>query len=217
MSTCKIDTSHWHRCGANDCDFIRKQYKPNVKSLCILNESKRTMLSHISIYLKERIVVLHEEGRTDFFGFQWEELCVPPSGDECFVGEEIVVWGINIVHQSKIAAEIAASVEAKLLEDELTSVEIQRLLIRKFSISISVPTIRRYIQVYLNWVVVRTRFGPMILDKIKAKSSAFAQMVLDTSNTFDNVIRTDESSVQGASTEVCCKSYCQNTCLGRNP
>ena len=50
-------------------------------------------------------------------------------------------------------------------DDELTSVEIQRFLSRKFSISISAPTMRRYIQMHLKWVVVRTRFGPLISDK----------------------------------------------------
>ena len=49
---------------------------------------------------------------------------------------------------------------------------------------------------HLKWVVVCTRFGPMISDKNKANRSAFAQMCLDTNDTFDNVIWTDESSIQ---------------------
>ena len=46
------------------------------------------------------------------------------------------------------------------------------------------------------WVVVCTRLGPMISDKNNAKRTAFAQMCLDTNDTFDNVIWTEESSVQ---------------------
>ena len=125
---------------------------------------------------------------------------------------------------------IAAFIEAKLQEDdELTTVEIQRLLSRKFSMSISAPTIRRYIRMHLKWVVARTRFGPMISDKNKAKRSVFTQMCLDTNDTFNNVIWINESSVpltrqsdhegedrERASTEVCCKTYCQSTCVGRN-
>ena len=49
---------------------------------------------------------------------------------------------------------------------------------------------------YLKWVVGHTRLGPMISDKNKAKRSAFAEICLDTNDTFDNVIKTDESSVQ---------------------
>ena len=49
---------------------------------------------------------------------------------------------------------------------------------------------------YLKWVIVRTRFGSMISDKNKANGSAFAQVCLDTNDTFNNVIWTDESSVQ---------------------
>ena len=48
---------------------------------------------------------------------------------------------------------------------------------------------------YLKWVIVRTRFGSMISDKNKANGSAFAQVCLDTNDTFNNVIWTDESSV----------------------
>ena len=98
---------------------------------------------------------------------------------------------------SRITSEIAAFIERILQEvNEITSVELQRLLFRKFSINISAPTIRRYIRMHLKWIVVRIRFGPMISEKNKAKRSKFAQMCLDTKDTFENVIWTDESSVQ---------------------
>ena len=48
----------------------------------------------------------------------------------------------------------------------------------------------------LKWVVVRTKFGLMISDVNKAKRSKFAQMCLDTEDSFEKVIWTDESSVQ---------------------
>ena len=99
--------------------------------------------------------------------------------------------------RSKITLGIAAFIERSLQEDdEITSVELQRLLSRKFSVNISAPTIRRYIRMHLKWVVVRTRFGPMISEKNKTKRSQFAQMCLDMKDTFENVIWTDESSVQ---------------------
>ena len=63
--------------------------------------------------------------------------------------------------KSKITVEIAAFVEAKLLDDdEIISVEVQRLILRNFSVNISAPTLHRYIQMML--VAVCTRLGPMM-------------------------------------------------------
>lgn len=80
-------------------------------------------------------------------------------------------------------------------DDELSSVELQHLVSRKFAVEISTSTIRRYL-VSLQWTVVKTRFGPMISDKNKGKRLEFARMCLDTNDDFANVIWTDESSVQ---------------------
>ena len=67
----------------------------------------------------------------------------------------------------------------------------------------------------------------MISGKNKAKISAFAQMCLDTSDTFDNVICTGESTTdipqsdhegedrERAGTEACYITYCQSTCVGQ--
>ena len=162
------------------------------------------MPSHLSSYLRERIVALWEEGKKVL------EIVMTLESEEkrtsrATVRRWVFRWrtnrGLRDRHRSgrlsKITAEIGSFVEAKLQEDdEITSVELQRLISRKFSINISAPTIRRHIRMHLKWVVVRTRFGPMISDKNKAKRSTFAQMCLDTEDSFDNVIWTDESSVQ---------------------
>ena len=79
---------------------------------------------------------------------------------------------------------------------KFTSAELHRLISRHFSTNISAPTIRRYIRQKLEWVAVRTRFGPMISERNKLKRQEFAQMCLDEEDTFDNVIWSDESSVQ---------------------
>ena len=162
------------------------------------------MPSHLSTYLRERIVALWEEGKKVS-----KILMILESEGRRTLRATVWRWafcwrtnrGLRDQHcsgrRAKITAEMAAFVEAKLQEDdEVTSVELQRLISRKFSVNISAPTIRRYIQMHLKWVVVCTRFGPMISDKNKAKRSKFAQMCLDTEDTFENVIWTDESSVQ---------------------
>ena len=78
----------------------------------------------------------------------------------------------------------------------MTSVELQRMISKEFNLAISAPTIRRYIRETLKWAVVRTRFAPMISDVNKIKRKNFAQMCIDTQDDFNNVIWTDESSVQ---------------------
>ena len=67
---------------------------------------------------------------------------------------------------------------------------------RKFAIESSPPTIRRYLRTSLQWTVVRTRFGPMISEKNQSKRVEFARMCIDTNDDFENIIWTDESSVQ---------------------
>jgi hypothetical protein len=92
---------------------------------------------------------------------------------------------------------MAQYVESELeRDDELTSVEIQRLISREYGVTISSATIRRYIRLKLDWKVVRTRYGPMISDSNKVKRKEFAQMLMDNKDDFANVIWTDESSVQ---------------------
>ena len=98
---------------------------------------------------------------------------------------------------SKITSEMVAFMEAKMEEDdEITSAELHRLISRHFSANISPPPIKRYIRKKMEWVAVRTRFGPMISERNKLKRQEFAQMCLDEEDTFDNVIWSNESSVQ---------------------
>lgn len=92
---------------------------------------------------------------------------------------------------------MAAFMEMKMEEDdEITSAELHRLISRNFATDITPPTIRRYIRKKLEWVAVRTRFGPMISDQNKVKRCAFAKMCLDNKDTFENIIWSDESSIQ---------------------
>ena len=63
----------------------------------------------------------------------------------------------------KITNGIAKFMNQQLQEDdELSSVELQRLVAQKFAVEVSPPTIRRYLCTALQWTVVRTRFGPII-------------------------------------------------------
>ena len=176
----------------NGCRSVCKHYKQRAKAIRISNESERTMLSHLSTYRREQIIALWEEGKT-------ASEILPTLETEgrrtlrATVRRWVFRWrtnrGLRDQHQcgrkSKFTTEIAAFLEAKLQEDdEITSVELQRLISRYFSVNISALTIRRYIRMHLKWVVVCTRFGPMISDVNKAKRSEFAQMCLDTEDFF---------------------------------
>ena len=97
---------------------------------------------------------------------------------------------------SKIARQIEDYLDEQLKEDdELSSVQVQCLVSSKFAVGLSHSTIRRYLRTSLQWVVVRTRFRPIIPDN-KTKRVDFARMCLDMNDDFSNVIWTDESSVQ---------------------
>ena len=54
-------------------------------------------------------------------------------------------------------------------DDDTSSVELQRLIARKFGVDISTAAIRTYLHKSLQWAVVRTRYGPMITDTNKQK------------------------------------------------
>ena len=105
----------------------------------------------------------------------------------------------------KITSEISEYLEQWLEEDDkTTSVELRRLVARKFGADISAASIRKYLRASLQWAVVRTRYGPMISDTNKQKRSEFTTKCLENRDDLDNIIWTDESSVQ-------LKSHCQTT------
>ena len=162
------------------------------------------MTNHLSSYQRERIASLSEEGKsisqivTILESEGWRTL-------RATVRKWVNQWETNHrLHDqhrsgrpSKITPEIAAFMEVNMEDDdEITSAELHRLIARHFSANISAPTLRRYIRQKLEWVAVRTRFGPMISERNKLKRREFVQMCLDEEDIFDNVIGWDDSSVQ---------------------
>ena len=81
-------------------------------------------------------------------------------------------------------------------DEELSATELHRLITRKFGKKVSAQTIRRFLCQKLHWVVVRTKTGPMISDRNKIKRMEFAKQCIAAKDSFDDVIWTDESSVQ---------------------
>ena len=128
------------------------------------------MTSHLSSYQRGRIVSLSEEGKN----ISQIVTTLESEGrrtSRATVRKWVNRWKTNRGLQdrprsgrrNKITPEMAAFMEMKMEEDdEITSAELHRLISRNFATDITPPTIRRYIRRKLEWVAVRTRFGPMI-------------------------------------------------------
>jgi len=77
--------------------------------------------------------------------------------------------------------------------DETTSRQIQRRLTRR-GVMVHSSTVQRYHKEQ-GWTLQNTRYCQMICEANKAKRLEFAQQVINTGDTFDNVVFSDESSI----------------------
>ena len=77
--------------------------------------------------------------------------------------------------------------------DETTSRQIQKRL-AKHGVMVHSSTVRRY-RKELGWTLQNTRCCQLIREANKAKRLEFAQQMINTGDTFDNVVFSDESSI----------------------
>ena len=97
---------------------------------------------------------------------------------------------------SRITEEINIFLNQCLKEDdERSSRELVYLVKRKFGINISSSAMRTHLRRKLQWIVVRTRLGPMISSANKVKRKEFALKCLQSGEQFEDVIWTDESAI----------------------
>ena len=162
------------------------------------------MPRRLSSYARERIVRLWQQGKTPaqiVTDLAKEEIWTT----RCTVTRRIFSWtkGAGLEDQRRsgrpsVITESIAEYLDRMLEDdgEISAMELHRLIAKKFGKQIPAQTIRLFLRQKLQWVVVRTKVGPMISDKNKAKRMEFAQRCLTAKDSFDDVIWTDESSVQ---------------------
>ena len=95
----------------------------------------------------------------------------------------------------KLDGEAEAFIDAQMrANDETTSRQIQRRLERR-GVLVSRATVRKYRRERLGWTLERTRYCQMIREVNKEKRFEYAQRVMDTGETFHNVIFSDESSI----------------------
>ena len=94
----------------------------------------------------------------------------------------------------KLNAEARSFIEDQMrANDETTSCQIQKRL-QKHGITVHASTVRRS-RKEQGWTLQNTRYCQMIRDANKAKRLEYAQRVLDTGDTFHNVIFSDECSI----------------------
>ena len=93
--------------------------------------------------------------------------------------------------------EMASFIEEQIVhDDKIYSRELTYLISKRFGMKISSSTLRTFMRTKLQWTVVKTQHGPMISEVNKEKRMLFARECLDKGDTFDDVIWTDESTVQ---------------------
>ena len=83
----------------------------------------------------------------------------------------------------------------KMLEDhdKLSTSEFHRLIVKKFRVQISAPTIWSFLRLKLNWVTVRARTSPVILDANKIKRVEFAKRCIVAKDSFKDFIWNDRA------------------------
>ena len=97
---------------------------------------------------------------------------------------------------AKLAPETIAYIEEKMQEnDELTSRELKDKLSNECDVQISEATIRR-VRRKLGWKVEKARYCQLVREQNKIKRLAFCLKAFTEKDTFENVIFTDETSVQ---------------------
>ena len=145
--------------------------------------SSEVMPTRLSPYLRERIVRLWKEGEN----ISSIMTILRAEGGEttrATVRKWIYRWeerrGLEDDHRSgrpsKITLDMAVFLEQQLEEDdELTSVELQRLVTRRFDVKLTSATIRRYLRIALQWSVVRTRYSDSKPIPIPNSSRTFEQ------------------------------------------
>ena len=98
--------------------------------------------------------------------------------------------------RSKITAEVKTVVEAQMQkDDETTAYQLHKLLMEK-GYSMSISTVL-HCRLQLGWTFRGSAYCQLIRDANKAKRLAWAQQYLnEAENGFQDVIWTDESSIQ---------------------
>ena len=155
----------------------------------------------VSTYTRKRIQSLHEQNLHPveiFKVLKGEDLAVSYQSVARIANKLKLTGSTNNLPRSgrprKINPEAQAFIEEQMRRnDETTSREIQKKL-AKHGLIVHASTIRRS-RKEQGWTLQQTRYCQLIREANKVKRLEFAQRVLDSGDTFDNVIFSDECSI----------------------
>ena len=155
----------------------------------------------VSSYTRKRIQVFHERGLQPiaiFKELETEGLSVSYPSVARIVNKLVLTGSIENLARSgrprKLNAAAKAFIESQMRRnDETTSRQIQKRLASR-GLTVHAATVRRS-RKEQGWTLQNTRYCQLIREANKAKRLEFAQRVLDTGDTFHNVIFTDECSI----------------------
>ena len=164
-----------------------------------------------SNYVRTRIELLHNQGLHPagiLKTLKGEGFVLSLSGITCMIKNLHLTGSVANLPRSgrprRLSVEARAFIEQQMCkDDEMTSAKIQKKLAKR-GISVSSSTVRRS-RKQQGWTLQRTAYCQLICDANKVKRLEFAQRVLESGDTFHNVIFSDECSIS-------LQSYCR-TCF----
>ena len=155
----------------------------------------------VSDYTRTRIDLLHKQGLQPaeiFRTLRKEDLLVSLASVTRII-KKLRLTG-SVANRPRSGRPTKLSVEAKAFikqqmrkNDEATSGQIQKKLARR-GISVSSSTVRRS-RKQQGWTLQQTAYCQLIRDANKVKRLEYAQRVMESADTFHNVIFSDECSI----------------------
>ena len=155
----------------------------------------------VSTYARTRIELLHKQGLHPagiFTSLKSEGSSVSFSSVTRIIKKLRITGSVANLPRSgrpqKLSVEAKAFIDQQIRNnDEMTSAQIKEKL-AKHGVAVSSSTVRRS-RKQQGWTLQRTRYCQLIRDANKIKRLEYAQRVLESGDTFHNVIFSDECSI----------------------
>ena len=155
----------------------------------------------VTTYTRTRIELLHKQGLHPagiFTSLKSEGLSVSFSSVTRIIKKLHITGSVKNLPRSgrpqKLSIEAKAFIDQQMRNnDETTSAQIKKKL-AKHGVAVSSSTVRRS-RKQQGWTLQRTRYCQLIRDANKIKRLEYAQRVLESGDTFHNVIFSDECSI----------------------
>ena len=161
-------------------------------------------MPHLSSELKLKVILLHREGKRNF-----EILKILKDQGKFSISRQRLADFIKRFNQTKsiqnhpksgrtavdVTPEVLAFIDEKTEEkDETTAPDLVIMLSRELGLNFSVTKVKG-LRKKLGWLSSGTKYCQLVREANRAKRLEFSQKCLDTKETFDDVIFTDECTL----------------------